>query len=193
MRIVKVNEAGAIPIGRIGENEATLVIFDISDWPFAPGTFQLLVQRPGDANPYPAAIEQSSCSVTWLVADSDLAVAGNGQAMLVLFDGDTIAKSRVYQTIIGTALTGSGETPEPYEDWVNRVLAAGTESEEILLEIKDIQTGVYAQLEEIRESVDTQIAAVQRGFDAQLEVIRQQINNLDRHALLVLTEDEVDA
>lgn len=111
----------------MGENEATAVVFDVAEWlaMYGDGTFTLLAQRNADATPYPCAVERDGNLLTWYVKDADVSIVGYGKCELIYTVGDTVAKSEIYTTVVGSALTGGGEVPEPYEDWVQRVVAAG--------------------------------------------------------------------
>lgn len=132
MRTVNAKCGAVIPIGRLGENEATAVVFDAAEYEqlFGAGTFSLLHQRSGDALPYPCSVEYSGSKVTWIVKSADVAVQGYGKCELIYTVGGMIAKSVVFTTITGTALTGGAEPPEPWEDWVERVLEAGAAAQE---------------------------------------------------------------
>lgn len=128
MRTVNAKKGCVIPIGRLGENEVTTVVFDISDYP-AEGTLNLLFQRNGDTAAYPCIIERDGNSARWTVKSSDVAVSGYGKCELIYLAGSKIAKSEIYTTVTGTALDGSGEVPEPWESWVDTVLSAKASAE----------------------------------------------------------------
>lgn len=131
-------EVYAIPgmkifLGRCGENMASCVVFDISEWQttYGEGTVQLIHQRNGDKTPYPCVIEQNSNVVTWCITDSDVAVAGRGRAELQYYVGDTLVKSDTHITITERALGTASETPpEPYESWMENMLGMASETQE---------------------------------------------------------------
>ena len=129
MRIVR---GCFIPIGRLGEKESTMVIFDISDWNtiYGDGIFSLMCQRNGESDPYIAVIEQTETEVHWVVKDVDVGIKGYGKCELIYTVGDAIAKSEIYGTVVGDALQGGSVPPEPWEDWVERVLAAGAAAQD---------------------------------------------------------------
>lgn len=133
MRIVNPRCGCPIPIGRLGENEATKVVFDVSEYAaFGSGTFSLLHQRTGDQAPYPCVIAQNGSTVEWEISSADCAVEGYGKCELIFTAGETIAKSKIFVTVTGSALTAGAEPPEPWEDWVQRVISAGAEVETFL-------------------------------------------------------------
>ena len=124
-----------IALGRRGENEATQIVFDVS-WlidTFGAGTAQLAVIRPEEEDPYPAVVEQDddARTVTWTLTNADTANAGRGECELFWYVGDTLAKSIVYRTEVMRDIGDVGEdVPEPYETWVEEVLAAGAQAQE---------------------------------------------------------------
>lgn len=146
MRYLNAKGLSALPIGRLGENEATTVVFDISGWwreLYGDGAFSLVNLRPGDSDAYPCVIEQDAATVKWTVQSADLAKQGYGKCELIYTVGETIAKSEIYTTFIGEALTGDAEPPEPWEDWVQRVLEAGEAAEEAVKHYPNIDTDTH--------------------------------------------------
>lgn len=127
MRTVNVKKGRVIPLGRLGESEATVVVFDVKCWAetFGMGSFELLNQRPGDGAAYPCVIEQDGETVRWEVQSADVARSGYGKCELIYRAGGAIVKSEIWSTVVGAALIGGAEPPEPWEDWVDRVLQAG--------------------------------------------------------------------
>lgn len=132
MNIITVNGSD-IPLGRRGENLVTQIRFPIAGWAekYGDGTFGLLAQRQGDANPYPVAITTDSKYVYWDVTSADTGVAGIGKAELRYTVGEALAKSVIYITRTAPALEDAGEAPAPYESWVNEVMDAAESVEEI--------------------------------------------------------------
>lgn len=134
MRTVNAKCGSVIPLGRLGENEATVVVFDITNWVSTfgdGGVFSLLNVRSETENTaYPCDIDRVGNEVRWEVKSADVANVGYGKCELVYMVGDTIAKSEVFTTVVGKALTGGGEVPEPWEDWVERVLQAGADAQD---------------------------------------------------------------
>ena len=90
----------------------------------------LIVQRNGDAQPYPVTVTEEDGALVWLVSSVDTAVAGEGAAELRYTVGDTIVKSQIYKTRVRDTLEDSGETPPPaYQSWVDEVLQAAADAE----------------------------------------------------------------
>lgn len=120
-----------IKLGRRGENQARKVVFDVlGKWRegYGEGVTSLIVQRNGDAQPYPVTLTEEDGALVWLVSSADTAVAGEGAAELRYTVGDTIVKSQIYKTRVRETLEDSGETPPPaYQSWVDEVLQAAAE------------------------------------------------------------------
>lgn len=122
-----------IKLGRRGENQARKVVFDVlRKWRegYGEGVASLIVQRNGDAQPYPVTLTEEDGALVWLVSSADTAVAGEGAAELRYTVGDTIVKSQIYKTRVRETLEDSGETPPPaYQSWVDEVLQAAADAE----------------------------------------------------------------
>lgn len=118
-----------IKLGRRGENQARKVVFDVlGKWRegYGDGVASLIVQRNGDAQPYPVTVTEEDGALVWLVSSVDTAVSGEGAAELRYTVGDTIVKSQIYRE----TLENSGETPPPaYQSWVDEVLQAAADAE----------------------------------------------------------------
>lgn len=122
-----------IKLGRRGENQARKVVFDVlGKWRegYGDGVASLIVQRNGDAQPYPVTVTEEDGALVWLVSSVDTAVAGEGAAELRYTVGDTIVKSQIYKTRVRETLEDSGETPPPaFQSWVDEVLQAAADAE----------------------------------------------------------------
>lgn len=122
-----------IKLGRRGENQARKVVFDVlRKWRegYGEGVASLIVQRNGDAQPYPVTLTEEDGALVWLVSSVDTAVAGEGAAELRYTVGNTIVKSQIYKTRVRETLEDSGETPPPaYQSWVDEVLQAAADAE----------------------------------------------------------------
>lgn len=117
-------------LGKTGENLAATVRFPVASWIEAHGigTFQLLVKRNGDVYPYPAEVLLADETyVLWNITESDVANPGYGKCELQYFVDNILAKSWTWVTKVVQSLDDTEEDPpEPYESWVQSVLAAGS-------------------------------------------------------------------
>jgi hypothetical protein len=170
-----------IMLGRRGENEATQVVFNVS-WlvsAYGQGDAQLAVIRPEEEDPYPAAVDQDddARTVTWTLTNADTAIAGRGTCELFWYVGSTLAKSIVFRTEVVRDIGGDTEAPEPYETWVEQVLAAGQTAEEAVDHYPRIENGTW-RIWQNGAWVDTGVSATgpqgakgDAGADATLYVL----------------------
>ena len=135
MKKIYANNLTTLSLGRQGENLARQVVFDIRDLEslYGSGTVEVIYQRPGDAQPYPLAVQRDGTLVTWDVTATDTemsAATANeryGKCELRYYAGETLAKSQIWRTWVESAMDTPSETtpPEPEQGWVDQVLAAG--------------------------------------------------------------------
>lgn len=121
-----------IHLGRAGENLATTIKFDVSDWNLQfsgstlEGTFSLFVQQNG-AGIYTQTITQPTDSnkiVSWDVTSSNTATIGLGKCELVYASNlGVIIKSIIYDLVVTNSLDveAAGDIPAPIESWLNEV------------------------------------------------------------------------
>ena len=130
MKIIDANSSTVLALGRCGENLARKVLFDITDFEslYGVGTVEILYQRPNDAQPYPLAVQRDGTSIVWNVTSTDTAIPNAfGKCELRYYSGETLVKSRIWQTWVDNALSTPSETtpPGPEQGWVDKVLEAG--------------------------------------------------------------------
>lgn len=118
-----------IPIGRKGENRARAVDFsdiiaeikkDYGDG----GKIVVLVKRPNEDVPYPAAVVDESDGLTWTPTETDTAIAGRGNAEVDYYVDDVLVKSVLFTTYTHGSIGVSGDTPEPGYDYMKQLLDA---------------------------------------------------------------------
>ena len=121
-----------IPIGYEGENKVEEVQFDFSEWvpDYGSGTNILLHQRSADPAPNPVTLTTEGNVATWTLSSADTQYKGWGAAQLVYTVGEAIKKSAVYRTYNNASLGDSTDPPEPWETWVDEVIAAGNAAQE---------------------------------------------------------------
>ena len=118
-----------IPVGRKGENLARVVDFsdiiaeikkDYGD----SGKIVVLVKRPNEDVPYPAAVVDESDGLTWTPTETDTAIAGRGNAEVDYYVDDVLVKSVLFTTYTHDSIGVSGDTPEPGYDYMKQLLDA---------------------------------------------------------------------
>lgn len=128
MRVWYAKEKSTIQIGRASENDALTVRFDVRDWTElygAGGSFVLVHQRPGDAQPYVCAASVAANGyLDWVVTAIDVEKLGSGEAQVTYTIDGTVAKSAIFRTQISRSLGQSGELPEPYESKIDELIEA---------------------------------------------------------------------
>ena len=131
-------------LGKVGENLATRVVIDASEWQDGNGTFQLLVKR-ADEEMFTATIEQAGGVVTWLIPGAEIGAAGYGEIELNYLVGEAKMKSarvdtRVFSSIEIDRLTAGGTT------WSQLVLAAVDDARNAAEAAAETQTEIDATL-----------------------------------------------
>ena len=118
-----------LPLGMQGENKARTIQINMKDWleDWPGAAIVLTVKRPGDSNFYPADIDLEGNVLSWTLTRADVANAGEGEAQLVLKNGDDVElRSRVVRTVVEASLSGTlTDAPAPEENWITNVLATG--------------------------------------------------------------------
>lgn len=106
MRIINAVINEPIVIGKQGENNATSVIFDITDLIelYGTGTIELWHKRSGELSAYRCNITQNGNNVVWEIKSKDTINAGYGKCQLVYKIDDGVAKSIIWTTVVGSSL-----------------------------------------------------------------------------------------
>lgn len=164
MITIPADKYSVIPLGRLGENERTRILFKeaaewVKEYPNLEITLinQAPTETPNIWTTYavPAdRLEMTDEGLYWTVTNTELAHEGDGECELVIYQGLVVAKSKIYSTKVLPALDGNGEAPEPWEDWYaefvaleRTVLRMRDEAEEILAEMRSLQSQ-FARLDE---------------------------------------------
>lgn len=118
--------SGSLQLGRQGENGVTEITFLCAGYAKMYGDgFAEAVHRTPDGTTYPVNTEQDENSrVSWLISDGDTATAGTGQLELRWMVNGNLAKSKIFSTIIKSALTAPETPPDAAKSWVDKVLKA---------------------------------------------------------------------
>ena len=114
-------------LGRQGENAATVIEIDVSEWmaqwPYAD--YQVLHQRDDEDVPYEVEAVLNGSVLEWTVTDTDTAIPGKGYAEIRALEGDLIKKSRRIETYVEEALgSATGEAPSPLDNWAAKLRIA---------------------------------------------------------------------
>ena len=146
---IPVQSGEVVNLGRVGENQARRVIFDITDWitEYPSATIALLNQPPGATDAYPVpSITVDGNSVYWIIESADVPKYGCGRCELIATQDEVIVKSEIFGTVTQRALDDTGEAPEPWESW-QQVFSA------MVQEANDVNAETRRILEQIDELV----------------------------------------
>ena len=125
-----------IILGFEGEQNHTEITFFwtilYSQYPDAVAT---LTVKPPVGNPYPKVITQDENKVVWTVGASDMANPGNGEYQLTFTDGEEIIKTYIGTFNVMNSIIGSGEAPDPVQDWIEQANEKLAEVDEAIAEV----------------------------------------------------------
>lgn len=152
MLIVDANHKSELMLGYQGESERTCVQFNLEAiaQEYPGGTVTLLVKRPGDTNPYPVLLVQDGDIYSWYIGVADTSFDGDGECQLTYQVGTVIVKTHKWPTHILESMTGATvDPPDPWESFVEDVLAA---ADEVMEAVRTVPETINAALEEAKES-----------------------------------------
>lgn len=113
-----------IHIGRVGENLATDVVFDISPWiqEYGEGTAELVINQNSET--YPQYTTRENNLIKWKVTNSNTTDAGMGKCELFYLVNEIKVKSAIYDFIVTNSLDyeEGAEPPAAFESWVEEVI-----------------------------------------------------------------------
>ena len=115
-----------LKLGQMGENLATRVIIDASEWNAADWDYMLLVVR-ADGCCLPGHIAVEGSIITWDVLSDEIGAAGAGTVELSCRQGDVISKSAMCPTVVAKSHTG-GNAPPSGTPWVEQVIDAAEDA-----------------------------------------------------------------
>lgn len=132
----KIGQLTRLDLGYVGENASRCIEINVSDWlgRWPNAIIALTVQRPTEDDLYIPATEIENGILSWLVLQSDTAIAGEGLAQFRALDPESGScyVSRVVETIVTESMYGTTdpEAPDKSSGWVNEVLSTAKELEE---------------------------------------------------------------
>ena len=109
-----------IPIGMVGENDFTRVIFDAEEvFKKHPDAQVTMKVQPPKGGIYPATVTRDGNTVIWQVKAADVAHRGSGELQLTFTADTMVEKSYIARTDIKRSLVGNGPAPDPVQDWMD--------------------------------------------------------------------------
>lgn len=111
---------GVINIGKIKENLVTEV--ELPAPGFGGGSYAVLLQRPGEKQPYPVTARTENGKLIWTVYTRDTKIPGTGKLEGRWYgDNGEVAKSQTYMVRITDGLPDPTEAPEAWEGFMGQV------------------------------------------------------------------------
>lgn len=187
----KLQTGDVIPLGFVGENEHTRIIFDASTF-FAeyPRAVPAMTVRPPKGDPYPAVVTKENGTVYWDVTDSDLAYQGMGKLQLSFVLDEMVAKTWIITTRIQPSLQPTGDIPEPIDDWLTRAEAAlAAIPESIEDEIADAKAEIAGMRDDAEAAKTAAETAQGKAEDAQTGAETAKRDAVDAKAQAVLAKE----
>lgn len=187
MRVQKLTNRGeAISLGYRGENNATLIEFDIpDDW--QDGVVQLYVLRMSDTEAYvPGGFYVEDGVAYWQVSSADTSVVGRGLAQYCSINNGTITKTRTYTTVTEPSVGNTDIiVPEPQKS----VLEAALESaSEFAARAQTSAQNAQESVQDASGEADRAEVAADRAKQAVYNWFSVSINENTGH--LIITENE---
>ena len=129
MREIVATTRITIPLGRQGENAATVVKFPVGGWDelYGAGAFELINVRPSENTPYTCSITVDDDFVYWIVQAADVALVGHGKCELTYVVDSAVAKSLEFATCVMASIEGGGTVPPPYESRIADLIERSAE------------------------------------------------------------------
>ena len=145
-----VTKGGYILLGRCGENLARTVEIDVSEYlaEYPGAVVTLLHRRHGESGIYPVAAELRDGCLVWQPTSADTAIVGDGEAEVRVTVDGVLAKSKILSTMVDKSLTGQETAaPEPGMDWVDKIVNAIGNAQNMKAEAESVAYGEPATAE----------------------------------------------
>ena len=173
MRVINVTpEMSVLPLGRLGENEVTQFVFDVSDWleEYPGGSIGLANSLPHARNGYACSIErEGDGKYSWTITSAELTTEGKGRCELILIKDSKVKKGKVYKTLVGEALDPDADPPEAWKGYVTKVMdcaaavLAAAHGQQIRFSINDSGHLVFSYSEDEEVTEETEWTDVDLG------------------------------
>ena len=142
-----------ILLGRQTENGVRQVRIDCQPWlaQWPELSISIWVTPAGGAESYPANSTMDGDILEWTISSADTANAGDGTMEVVgQLDGIKTLSAIAMTYVTASTTAAPGTTPEAYQGWVDRVLAAGAEAAESAEQaaVSEDKAAQYAELAE---------------------------------------------
>ncbi len=131
--ILTIRENSVIPLGYVGDESSTVIRIPISSLISKygqGGEFELIHTPPDEIEGHPVSnITVSGGFIEWLVGSEELRNYGSGEAQVVYVCNDGIAHTKIWKTRVLRSLSDTGDIPQPWQPWVDRLYEYKTDAE----------------------------------------------------------------
>lgn len=135
--IITIRENSVMQLGYVGDETSTIIRIPISSFVLKygqGGEFQLIHTPPGETEGHPVAnINASNGFLEWLVGSEELTSDGFGEAQIEYVCNDGIAHTKIWKTQVLRSLADTGDAPEAWQPWVDKLYEYKTDAEEATL------------------------------------------------------------
>lgn len=170
MSIIKATPGTVIHIGYTGENFATVVEFDISNWfeEYGPGTTELIITQKGKT--WPNKTTSDNKKLIWEINKDYVVEAGFGKCQLWYTSNEgVIAKSEIYDFLITKSLDYNEppNPPEPFESWVEKVTKEAADIKQNIQTAINSAKAATTSASEAKNSAETATTKASEALNAQ--------------------------
>lgn len=171
----KIDKIVSLKIGQHGENLATDIKMDVSDWVaiHPDAHYHCLFKRPGEVQVLPVLSSFEDGILTWSVRAWECGVIGVGYLEVMAVDPDTgmVAKSRVIPCSVEDSIIDDEGPVPPEMSWVEEVIEAKNDAEAARDEAQEVVAGAIDSIEAAGEA---QVGAVNSAGATQVDAVQNK-------------------
>lgn len=171
----KIDKIVSLKIGQRGENLATDIKMDVSDWVaiHPDAHYHCLFKRPGEVQVLPVLSSFEDGILTWTVRAWECGVIGVGYLEVMAVDSDTgmVAKSRVIPCSVEDSIIDDEGPVPPEMSWVEEVIEAKNDAEAARDEAQEVVAGAIGGIEAAGEA---QVGAVNSAGATQVDAVQDK-------------------
>lgn len=135
--MLQINTLDKLHLGIQGENKATTIRIDMSEWAaeYPDAVFSVVFKPHESTLVYPMATEydEETKVLSWEITSAVTATPGDSRTEIRAQDSETglVKKTRTILSFVVPCIGGTeSDPPEPQEDWVTQVLNAAADAED---------------------------------------------------------------
>ena len=164
--VITIRENSVIQLGYVGDETSTTIRIPISSFVLRygqGGEFYLIHTPPGETEGHPVAnIQASNGYLEWSVGSEELTANGYGEAQIEYVCQDGIAHTKIWKTQVLRSLADTGEIPEPWQPWVDKLYEYKQDAEDAVSHYPYIDSETHHWMvwnSELEQWEDTNVSA----------------------------------